>query len=377
MTEIKLKSSAMTVIGRRRDDYLSLLLDAAAPVLHEGAGAGARRVYLSSFAPAELCGIDDPLRQVGAALGEAYPEMAGFEMRGPFKTGGQALYTALEESQEVGGDFLILSGEKMTHVDARKAAGLLAPRSNPVEQMYGATLPALGALVTQAYMRSYDVPYRSFHSVAIKSHRNAHKNPKAHFQKEITMEDVRKSPVVADPLLRHHCAPISDGAAACLLGPGDGNVTIKGWGRGLDRPLFHERHDLARFPAAAQASQRAFAMARTARADIDVIEIHDAFSPFELINLEEMGFYPMGTSWRALEDGALEIGERLSVNPSGGMKARGHPIGACGITSVVEIHEQLTGRAGERQHPKARAGMIQSAGGVSRDCYAFILEAQS
>jgi acetyl-CoA acetyltransferase len=110
---------------------------------------------------------------------------------------------------------------------------------------------------------------------------------------------------------------------------------------------------------------------------MDVVEIHDAFAPFELMNLEEMGFFGAGTAWRALEAGELHVGGRLAVNPSGGMKARGHPVGVCGISSVFEMLEQLTHSAGERQHPGARRGVVQSAGGVSRDTYAFVMEASS
>ncbi|MGD8415262.1 MAG: thiolase family protein, partial [Candidatus Latescibacterota bacterium] len=243
----------------------------------------------------------------------------------------------------------------------------------PVERKYGATLPALGALVTRAYMRSYGVPYRAFHLVAVKNHRNPSRNPKAHFGKEITMEDVERSPLVADPLRRHHCAPMSDGAAACVLGAAGEGPAILGWGAGVDTRLLHERADLGRFRAAAVAARDAFARAHITPGDVDVVEIHDAFSPFELINLEELGFFGLGTAWRALEAGELDVGARVSVNPSGGMKARGHPIGVCGLSSLVELYDQLRGTAGARQHPGARVGVVQSAGGVSRHSYVFVL----
>jgi acetyl-CoA C-acetyltransferase len=224
-------------------------------------------------------------------------------------------------------------------------------------------------------MRNYGVPYAAFHRVAVKNHRNAAKNPKAHFRGEIAVEDVASSPLVADPLRRHHCAPMSDGAVACLLGETGNGVSFRGWGHGVDALLFHERPNLGRFRAAAEAASTAFGKAGVEPSDIDTLEIHDAFSPFELINIEEMGFFRMGEAWRALDTGEFEIGARVAVNPSGGMKARGHPIGVCGLSSVVEMFEQLTGGAGERQHPGARLGAIQSAGGVSRHCYVFVLEA--
>jgi len=371
MLGIKLKNAALTRVGRHDASLPTLVEEAAAAVIAPEAPIAA--VYLSSFAPAELCGIEDVAGTVSHLLSSRF----GIEVpvQGPFRTGGEALYEALQASERTDGDTLLIACEKMTHVPAGRAAGLLAPRvSAAVEQQHGATLPAMAALVTQSYMRGYGVPYQAFHHVAIKNHDHAARNPRAHFRKRVNLETVATSPLVADPLRRHHCAPMSDGAAACVIGRGDGPVRIGGWGRGLDTPLLHERSDLGRFPAAARAARAAFDMAGRGPDAIDVVEIHDAFSPFELINLEEMGFFSPGSAWRALEAGQLHVGGALAVNPSGGMKARGHPIGVCGISSVFEMLEQLTGRAGERQHPGARRGMVQSAGGVSRDTYAFVME---
>jgi acetyl-CoA C-acetyltransferase len=409
--KIKLKSVAMTRIGKLRSGYLDLVCEAVGSVLAGKDPKRVGRVFFSSFAPTELCGIEDPVEAAAAALRERFPELDA-PVYGPYKTGGESLFRALETfdgrrtpgdpvfgrpygaagpsaathsrplpgshanratRRANGRDTLMVACEKMTHVDAGTAAGLLAPRVNPIEKLYGATLPALGALVTRVYMRTFGVPYRSFHHVAVKNHRNAAKNPNAHFQSEIGIEDVSSSPLVADPLRRHHCAPMSDGAVACLLGASGEGVSFLGWGLGLDARLFHERPNLGRFRAADAAARNAFRQAGIQQKDVDVVEIHDAFSPFELINLEEMGFYRIGESWRALAAGELDVGARIAVNPSGGMKARGHPIGVCGLSSVFEVYTQLTGTAGARQQPGARIGVIQSAGGVSRHCYVFIL----
>jgi acetyl-CoA acetyltransferase len=274
------------------------------------------------------------------------------------------------------GDVLIVGCEKMTHLDAGTAAGLLAPRvSDPVEERHGATLPALAALATLAYARAHRVPTQAFDDVAVKNHAHAVHNPLAHFQRAVTREDVHASPLVADPLRRHHCAPMSDGAAACVLSRDGGSVRISGWGSGLDAPRFSDRVRPDTFVAATAASRAAFAMSGRRARDVHVVEIHDAFSPFELMNLEAMGFFAAGDAWRALARGELGVGGRLAVNPSGGMKARGHPIGVCGLTSTFEIVAQLTGAAGARQQPGARVAVIQSAGGVAPDCYAFVMEA--
>ncbi len=363
----------MTHFGRLEADYAAIALEAARPIVTTSDPERIAHVYFSSFAPVELCDIEDPCALVA---GEIRKICSQFEPRfhGPFKTGGEALHAALVSGLPNGRDILVLACEKMTHVSAGEASLLLSNRVNPHERSYGATLPALGALVTRSYMSKYKVPYRAFHAVAVKNHRSALLNPKAQFHKKIEENTVAESPIVSDPLRRLHCAPTTDGAVAVLLSKDEGQVFIRGWAKGLDATLFQERKDIARFKSTMDASRRAHEQSGTGPADVDVVEIHDAFSPFELINLEEMGFYNLGESWRALKDGELSINGRIAVNPSGGLKARGHPIGACGLSSVVEAYEQLTQTAGKRQHFPARLAMIQSAGGVSNQGYIFIID---
>jgi acetyl-CoA C-acetyltransferase len=370
MKKIKIKSAYMTRFGRLHEDYSSLALDAARAALADCDPRRVGSVYLSSFAPGPLCGIQDPRGTVSRMLAREFPSLDA-RYHGPFKTGGEALFACLERFE--GTYALVLGCEKMTHLDARASSGLLSETVNPHDREYGATLPSLGALVTRFYQDRHSVPDRALHLVSVLNHHNALRNPKAHFHKRITVEDVAASPLVSDPLRRLHCAPTSDGAVAVLLSARDGDATIAGWGKAHDTPLFHERARLERFPAANRAFHAALRRTNMTREDIDIVEIHDAFAPFELINLEEMGFYAPGTAWKALAEGELDINGRLAVNPSGGLKARGHPIGVCGLSSLVEIFEQLTQRAGSRQHAHAHAGAIQSAGGVSSTSYAFII----
>jgi acetyl-CoA C-acetyltransferase len=376
--KIKIKSSYMTPFGWLGRDMSSIMLEAVREVLHDTEPKRVRRVYAASYAPAELCRIAAPLDWTAAQIQGEFPEIHA-DFRGMFKTGGEALYQALEDidtgSALDGGSVLVLGFEKMTHLPPGQTAGILSERENPHDRAYGATLPALGALVTRAYMKDYGVSESAFHQVAVKNHFNGSRNPKAQFfQRPVSLDDVAASPLVSDPLRRYHCAPVTDGAAALLLDATDGDVWYRGWGRGADLRLFQDRPDSARFVATAEASRNAQRRARVTPADIDVVEIHDAFAPFELINLEEMGFFGLGEAWRALDAGELDINAALAVNPSGGMKARGHPIGCTGIASSVEIDEQLTGRAGRRQHHDASLGMIQSVGGVSDESFVFIVD---
>jgi acetyl-CoA acetyltransferase len=373
--KIKIKRAFNTRFGRLDHSFVELMLQAADGVLQ---GIDIERisdVYVAAYAPAQLCGITDPLAAVRNAIAEHHPGIHA-RYRGMYRTGGNALFEALASAgREDARDVLVIGAEKMTHLRPAETAGILATRENAHDRRYGATLPALGGLVTGAYLERHGVPVEALHLVSVKNHRNGALNPKAHFQKPVTVEAVAESPLVADPLRRLHCAPVSDGASALVLSPEDGDVALTGWGKGVDTPLFQDRRDITRFVATARAAETARAMANVQPADVDVVEIHDAFASFELINMEEMAFYEAGSSWRALTAGEFDIGARRAVNPSGGKKAKGHPIGTTGISSAGELVEQLTGTAGARQQPNARVGMAQSVGGVARDSYVFVVEA--
>jgi acetyl-CoA C-acetyltransferase len=375
--KIKLKSCFVTHFGRLNDGYVDICLEAARPVISVSDPGRISHIYIASYAASGMCGIAEPFQTVSRAIQTEFPSLRA-SYHGFFKTGGEALFKAIAELAEAQGDdpgdVVVIGAEKMTQVDAPTAAGILSQRENPHDRAYGATLPALGALVTRAYMREYGVPEEAFHAVAVKNHHNGSMNSKAHFRKTVTLDEVASSPLVADPLRRLHCAPISDGAAAVRLSTRDGAVTVCGWGRGMDAAMFQERQSIERFIATARASEAARRQAGVENGDINVVEIHDAFSPFELINLEEMGFFAPGAAWKALLAGQLDIGGRVAVNASGGMKAKGHPIGAAGLSSAVDMFDQLTGNAGRRQQEGARLGMIQSQGGVSDESFVFILE---
>jgi acetyl-CoA C-acetyltransferase len=380
VNRIKIKSSYLTRVGRRGEDLIGLFLEALGGVLRDTDPSRVADIYVASYAPSELCGLTKPLDSVREAVRREFPSVRAV-FRGMYKTGGDALFTALEDADRGpargDGEVIVVGAEKMTHLPPAQVAGFLSQRENPHDRSYGATLPALGALVTRFYMSAYGIPESALHQVAVKNHEHGSRNPNAHFRRTVTMEEVASSPLVCDPLRRLHCAPTSDGAAAVLLSRAEGAVWYRGWGKGIDVPFFQERRDISRFAATAQAAARAFGIAKASPRDADLVEIHDAFTSFELINLEEMGFFPMGTAWKRLDEGGLRINTGLAVNPSGGMKAKGHPIGCTGVSASVEIHEQLTGRAGERQHRGARLGAIQSAGGVSNESYVFVIDAVS
>jgi acetyl-CoA acetyltransferase len=182
--------------------------------------------------------------------------------------------------------------------------------------------------------------------------------------------------MVAEPLRLLHCCPISDGAAAMVLTADRGQVRVAGVGHGTDTLALRHRRELTSFAATRAAAREAYAMAGFGPERVDVAEVHDAFAPFELISLEDLGLLPSGKAGRATLDGDTALEGRLPVNASGGLKARGHPLAATGIAQLVECVWQLTGRAAGRQVKDARRALAHSIGGLATNNWVTLLEAR-
>src|SRR5438132_12619647 len=233
-------------------------------------------------------------------------------------------------------------------------------------------LPALAVLITLA-LSAHGVGLREFSEVAVKNHANAARNPYAHYPQPVTLAEVMESRMVADPLRLLHCCPISDGAAAVVLTAERSAVRVAGIGQGADALAVRHRADVTHFKATRDAARAAFAMAGFGPARVDFAELHDAFAPFELISLEDLGLVPPGKAGRVTLDGETALDGRLPINPSGGLKARGHPLAATGLAQVVECVWQLTGRAGERQ-VSGRVGLAHSIGGLATNNWVTLVE---
>jgi len=234
-----------------------------------------------------------------------------------------------------------------------------------------------------AHMAKYGTTREQLAQVAVKNHHNGSKNPRAQFPMEITVEGVINSVKVADPINILDCSPITDGAAAVVLVPADkaknfgskAPVKIVGVGHATDTIALHARKNLAELAAAEKAAATAYGMAGKKPSDIDVCEVHDCFTIAEIMATEALGFFEKGKGGPAVEAGDTAIGGKIPVNTSGGLKSKGHPVGATGVAQVVEIVEQLRGEGGERQVKGARTGMTQNMGGTGASSVVHILEA--
>lgn len=233
----------------------------------------------------------------------------------------------------------------------------------------GLVAPANFALHVSRYL--YETPATREHMamIAVKNHRHALPNPKAQLRYEITVEQVLEAPIVVEPFGLLDCTPQSDGAAAVLLAAEevvdrytDRPVWVRGVGLGLDRVMHAHKKDMTTFPASVRAAKQAFGMAGLTPADVDVAEVHDCFTGVELIDYEDLGFCERGQAFRLVEAGDTCVGGRLPVNPSGGLKAKGHPPGATGVAQCVELFEQLRGEAAN-QVDEPRVGLAHNIGG--------------
>lgn len=269
-------------------------------------------------------------------------------------------------------DVVMVGGaEKMTHRTTAEVTEYLAMASDyPFEQWNGITFPGLYALMATAHMHAYGTTERQLAAVAVKNHFHGSMNPKAQMQKEITLENALSSRVVAWPLKLYDCSLITDGASCLILTKPelanrftDTPIQIIGSGQASDTIGLYERRTLTSLEAAKIAAKKAYEMANVKPEDIDVAEVHDCFTIAEILAYEDLGFCKAGEGGRLAEIGETRLGGRIPVNTSGGLKAKGHPVGATGTGQAYEIYLQLTGRAGGRQVKDAETALTHNVGG--------------
>lgn len=269
---------------------------------------------------------------------------------------------------------LVLAGEKMKAVETPEATRILSKMLDRYERDHGATLTAMAALVARRYIHDYGLRREELALVPVKNHRNGALNPNAQFQKEITVEKALESRMISDPLRLFDCASICDGAAAAVITSEKTDVVVKGVGHATDYLPVHFRDSLTSLAATKLAAERAYGKSGVGPGDIDVAEVHDAFSILEIINTEDLGFFEPGMGGKALAEGRTQRDGDKPINPAGGLKARGHPVGASGLAQICEIFWQLRGEAGPRQIEGARLGLTHSIGGFGNNNVVTILE---
>jgi acetyl-CoA C-acetyltransferase len=248
------------------------------------------------------------------------------------------------------------------------------------ELFFGSSFVSLNALIMSHYMQTYHIPREAFADFAVLMHKNGSKNPYAQLPFEITRETVLNSDRIADPITLYDCAPVGDGAAALIICPledapkySDSFVEIAGIAGATDTIDIASRADILCLNSTVVAADRAYKMAKVAAGDVDVAEVHDTFTITGALSIEDLGFCEKGKFAKLLEERAFEPGGSVVINPSGGLKSRGHPVGATGAYQVAEIAMQLLGKADRMQVPDAEIGLAQNLGGSGSSSFISIL----
>jgi acetyl-CoA C-acetyltransferase len=382
----------MTRFGRSEGDLLDVIEQASLAAIGD-AGIDPKAIQ-SVFVANMGAGILNHMTGLGSAVVDRlslYPAAAEVVENGPASGGSAAKVGACAVASGLVDVALVVGGEKMRDVTGWESTDFVATLSQPqAEYIYGVTLPSLAGMFARLYMEKYGVTAKHLAMVAIKNHANAVKNPYAHIRQTVTMEGILlrpeatvNNPPVAEPLRMFDCCPVSDGSAALVLcseevarkaaKAGRPAVKIAGIGQATDTHAVHERKDPTELTAVRLASQKAFAMAGCKPSDVSVAELHDAFTILEIAESEEVGFFKKGTGHIALEKGETSLTGRIPINPSGGLKAKGHPVGATGVAQLVELVWQLRGEAGERQVKGAKVGFSCNFGGFGNNVVAFVL----
>jgi acetyl-CoA C-acetyltransferase len=381
MDRVAIIGASMTQFGDRDAWVRELLAEAGDAALDDAGvdGDDVDHLYVSNMASGEFegqTGVPNALAHDLHAL-PAYTQRVDQTSA----SGGAGIYAAWQSVASGASDLtLLVGGEKMTHKTTGEATDVIASLTHPVEYKHGVTLPSFAGLTARKYLDEYDAPRASLGKVAVKNHRNGMDNPHAQFRKEVDLEAVLESPVVADPLRLYDFCPITDGSAGLVFCPEpvaqeytDDYVVVSGVGGATDTHVVHEREDPTTMGGVVESSNVAYEMADRGPEDVDVAELHDMFTILEFLQSEDLGFFEKGEGWKAVEEGVTDRDGDLPINTSGGLKSKGHPLGASGVAQAYEIYQQLLGDAGARQ-VDAAVGLACNVGGFGNCVTTTILE---
>ncbi|MEW6593231.1 MAG: thiolase domain-containing protein, partial [Candidatus Hadarchaeota archaeon] len=375
--------AGMTKFGRSPGDLMDILSEASLRAIKD---AGVEKEDFDAVYVANMM-AGETVHQTAVASSlvdriNLVPAAAERVENGPASSGSALKNAFMAVASGICDLVLVAGGEKMTTADTDIVTDLVSTMTHPTaEYIHGVTLPAMGGMLTRLYMERYGLTERHLAMVAVKNHSNALKNPYAHIQRACTVEGAMSSGVIADPLRLYYVCPISDGSAAAVVCPLEmaekftkKPVRISGFGHATDVQALHEREDPAVLKSVQVAAKKAFKMAGATPDSIDVAELHDAFEILEIVESEDIGFFEKGKGHLAVEKGLTELNGEIPINTSGGLKARGHAVGATGMAQIVELVWQLRGECAERQVKDAKRALACNFGGFGNNTVIHILE---
>ena len=395
MREVGIVGIGHTKFGKSNVPFIDMACDAALQAMDDaGAKTGRKNVIDQVFLGTMAAGMVQRISGLASAVVDTLnlrPAMAETIENGP-ASGASAVKLGVYAIASGACDcVLVVGAEGMRAVTGWEGTDFVATMLHPeAEYKYGITLPSFAGLFTRLCMDKYGVTSRDLSIVSVKNHANACLNPNAHIKAIVKLERITDeriinatNPLVADPLRQYDMCPVSDGAAAVLLvakdkqeelGFGDKKfVRIAGVGSATDTHVVANREVPTDLLAVRLSAQMAYKMAGVGPEDIDVAELHDAFQILEIEESEEVGLFPRGTGHLAAREGKTEIHGEMPINTSGGLKAKGHPLGATGVSQIVELVKQLRGEAGELQVPGAKTALAINFGGFGNNVVATVL----
>jgi acetyl-CoA C-acetyltransferase len=385
MREVAIIGIGQTPVGEHWEKSLRELAGEA--IIAALLDAGRERVD-GLFIGNMLSGMANRQENLGALIADwvGLRGVEAFKVEAACGSGAAALRVALMAVSSGEMDSAIAMGvEKMTDTKGTDTTAALATAADAdYESAMGLSFVAINALVMQRYLHEYGWKHTDFAPFSINAHKNGMHNPFARLREAITEKDYRQARMVADPINLLDASPIGDGAAAVVVvpaqslhanGKGRQRVVIAGSAMSTDALAIHDRLDPTWLSAAERSAQRAYNQASVGPGDIDLFELHDAFSIMSALSLEACGFAERGQGPRLALEGEITPAGRIPITTQGGLKARGHPVGATGIYQIVEVVQQLRGEAGANQIQRAKTGMAQNIGGSGATIVTHILKA--
>ena len=380
MEKVCVIGAGSTKYGKLEDSITDIALQASVDAI-ESAGIEPKEIgagYISN-----VFGIADKQVHLGPLIMSnlGIPEAPSLSIESACGSGSVSFREAYANVAAGFYDAVLATGvEKVTHTGTEWTTTYFSYCSDFFyEGGAGASFPGLFASMARAYLAEFKASEEDLALVAVKNHDNGLLNPKAHLRKKITVDDVLLSPVVASPLKLYDCCPFSDGASAVIIcnekfakDHSKNYIEVIGSGRGGSPAALQGRERITTIPSTKIAAQAAYKMAGITPKDIDFAEVHDCFTIAELVDIEDLGFFEKGRAVEAVRQGRTSLNGDIPINPSGGLKSKGHPIGATGIGQIVEVFDQLTGKAAERTVKDAKIGLTHNFGATGASCAVHI-----
>ncbi|MFM8658422.1 MAG: thiolase domain-containing protein [Candidatus Nitrosotenuis sp.] len=382
MEKVCVLGAGSTKYGKLEDSITDITIQASVGAI-ESAGIDPKEIqagYISN-----VFGVADKQVHLGPVIMSnlGIPEKPSLSIESACGSGSVSFREAFANVAAGFYDAVLVAGtEKVTHTGTEWTTTYFSYCSDFFyEGGAGASFPGLFASMARAYLTEFKATEEDLARVAVKNHENGLLNPKAHLRKKITIDDVLNSAVVASPLKLYDCCPFSDGASAVILCSekfakehSKNYVNVIGSGRGGSPATLQGRDHMTTIPSTKLAAQAAYKMAGITAKDIDFAEVHDCFTIAEIVDTEDLGFFEKGQGVQAVREGRTAMNGDIAINPSGGLKSKGHPIGATGVGQVVEVFDQLTGKAGERTVKDAKIGLTHNFGATGASCAVHIFQ---